>query len=135
MRGVGRTVPFSLGGWQTLLDRPPEVAARWALTDLRAGVAACTERSVTQLKDTAAACVAELLAGRGRSIPSFLCVFVDTFIGGGLVLDSHLRAGLRGNAGAIGSLPLALVGASRDAGETPPPQLLNVASLFNLALR
>jgi predicted NBD/HSP70 family sugar kinase len=49
---------------------------------------------VLLMKDTAAACVAELVAGRGRSVKSFLYVFVDTFIGGGLVLDSHLRAGL-----------------------------------------
>ena len=137
VQGVGMAVPFNLGGWQTLLDMPPEVAARWPLTDLRAGVAACTDLPVIQLKDTAAACVAELVAGRGRSIPSFVYVFVDTFIGGGLVLDSHLRAGLHGNAGAIGSMPLALVGAPVDAGKPlpPPPQLLNVASLFNLELR
>ena len=135
VQGVGMAVPFNLGGWQTLLDMPPEVAARWPLTDLRAGVAACTGLPVIQLKDTAAACVAELVAGRGRSIPSFLYVFVDTFIGGGLVLDSHLRAGLHGNAGAIGSMPLALVGTACNAGGPAPPQLLSVASLFNLELR
>ncbi len=73
-------------------------------------VAALTELPVTLVKDTAAACVAELVAGRGRSVQSFLYVFVDTFIGGGLVLDSQLRAGLHGNAGAIGSLPMALAG-------------------------
>jgi predicted NBD/HSP70 family sugar kinase len=66
------------------------------------------------------------VAGRGRALKSFLYVFVDTFIGGGLVLDSHLRAGLNGNAGAIGSLPLGL------AREGRPPQLLSVASLLNL---
>ena len=41
---------------------------------------------------------------------SFLYIFVDTFIGGGLVIDSHLRDGLTGNAGAIGSMPLGLAG-------------------------
>ena len=55
-----------------------------------------TELPVEFAKDTAAACVAELVAGRGRSIRSFLYVFVDTFIGGGLVIDSHL--GLAGYA-------------------------------------
>jgi predicted NBD/HSP70 family sugar kinase len=129
VQGVGIALPFSLGGWQTLLDMPPEVAARWPLTDLRAEVAALTDWPVQLMKDTAAACVAELVAGRGRSTPSFLYVFVDTFIGGGLVLDSHLRAGLHGNAGAIGSLPLARAGGS------PPPQLLDLASLVNLERR
>jgi hypothetical protein len=75
-------------------------------------------------KDTAAACVAELVAGRGRSVKSFLYIFVDTFIGGGLVLDSHLRAGISGNAGAVGSLPLWLA----PAAPRKPAQLLSVAS-------
>ncbi len=132
VQGVGVAAPFSLGGWQTLLDMPPEVAAVWPHTDLRAAVAQLTELPVALIKDTAAACVAELVAGRGRSIPSFLYVFVDTFIGGGLVLESHLRAGLHGNAGAIGSLPLAVAAVGKS---TAPAQLLSVASLFNLELR
>ena len=135
VQGVGIAAPFSLGGWQTLLDMPADVAARWPTVNLRAGVATLTELPVTLIRDTAAACVAELVAGRGRSVPSFLYVFVDTFIGGGLVLDSHLRAGLHGNAGAIGSLPLALPGQHGPGTAGPdgtPPQLLSVASLANL---
>jgi predicted NBD/HSP70 family sugar kinase len=132
VQGVGIAAPFSLGGWQTLLDMPADVAARWPHTDLRAAVAARTELPVTLVKDTAAACVAELVAGRGRSVSSFLYVFVDTFIGGGLVLDSQLRAGLHGNAGAIGSLPLALAGTGPATRDGTPPQLLSVASLANL---
>ena len=131
VQGIGLAMPLSLGGWQTLLDMPPEVAARWPDTDLRAEVEALAPwaaRPVHLLKDTAAACVAELVAGGGRSTPSFLYVFVDTFIGGGLVIDSHLHAGLHGNAGAIGSMPLAL-GNGRGAA---PAQLLSVASLNQL---
>ena len=63
----------------------------------------------------------------GRSVRSFLYIFVDTFIGGGLVIDSHLRSGLNGNAGAVGSLPLGLA-----EGRKEPAQLLSVASLLNL---
>ena len=132
VQGVGIAAPFSLGGWQTLLDMPPDVAARWPLVNLRAEVAARTDLPVSLIKDTAAACVAELVAGRGRSVQSFLYVFVDTFIGGGLVLDSHLRAGLHGNAGAIGSLPMGLAG---PGGGAAPAQLLSVASLANLEAR
>lgn len=81
------------------------------------------------VKDTAAACVAELVAGQGRNMRSFLYIFVDTFIGGGMVIDSHLRGGVNGNAGAVGSL--AMASGSGGAG-APPRQLLSVASLFNL---
>ena len=127
LHGVGVAAPFSLGGWQPLLGTPPAQAARWAETDIAARIAERTTLPVEFVKDTAAACVAELVAGRGREIRSFLYFFVDTFIGGGLVLDSHLRAGVHGNAGAVGSLALGLPGA-RGA----PAQLLSVASLFKL---
>jgi predicted NBD/HSP70 family sugar kinase len=132
LHGVGIAAPLSLGGWQTLLGIAPEQAAKWADIDIRARVMAMTELPVEFVKDTAAACVAELVAGRGRSIKSFLYVFVDTFIGGGLVLDSHLRGGLHGNAGAVGSIPLGL---SQIDAAAPPAQLLSVASLFNLQAR
>src|SRR6185369_1679348 len=33
VQGIGIAAPFSLGGWQTLLEMPPEVAARWPATD------------------------------------------------------------------------------------------------------
>ena len=127
--GVGVAAPLALEGWQTLLGVAPEQAAKWAGIDIRARVQAMTELPVEFVKDTAAACVAELVAGRGRNMRSFLYIFVDTFIGGGLVIDSHLRAGFNGNAGAVGSMPLG----QADAGETAaPPQLLSVASLYKL---
>jgi predicted NBD/HSP70 family sugar kinase len=129
LQGIGIAAPLSMGGWRSLLNFPQALVDDWARTDLRGEVARQTGLEVDLLKDTAAACVAELVAGRGRNVTSFLYVFVDTFIGGGLVIDSHLRAGLHGNAGAIGSMPLGLATAGS---ETPPPQLLSVASLLTL---
>ena len=129
--GIGVAAPLSLGGWNELLGIAPELAARWQLVNIRermARLGAAAGLPVECVKDTAAACVAELVAGRGRNIRSFLYIFVDTFIGGGLVLDSHLVGGVTGNAGAVGSLPLGL---SQQAGK-PPGQLLDVASLWNL---
>lgn len=132
LHGVGIAAPLSLGGWQTLLGIAPQQAAKWAHIDIRERVTEMTDLPVEFVKDTAAACVAELVAGRGRSIKSFLYVFVDTFIGGGLVLDSHLRSGLHGNAGAVGSFPLGLAHVDT---ASPPAQLLSLASLFNLEAR
>jgi len=127
--GVGIAAPLSMGGWHTLLGMPDALAQAWRDVDLRAGVQAMIDAPVSLLKDTAAACVAELVAGRGRSVPSYLYLFIDTFIGGGLVLDSHLRGGLHGNAGAVGSMPVGLAGAAA------PPQLLAIASLITLEQR
>jgi len=129
VQGIGIAAPLQMGGWQQLLSVAAERAALWDHIDLAAAVSALTPLPVELLKDTAAACVAELVAGRGRSVKSFLYIFVDTFIGGGLVIDSHLRAGRHGNAGAIGSLPLGLSHAGQ-AG--PPAQLLSRASLLSL---
>lgn len=127
LQGVGLAAPLSLSSWQALLGVTPAVAERWNRLDLRDAIADLCDWPVHSMKDTAAACVAELVAGRGRGMHSFLYIFVDTFIGGGLVIDSHLRNGLTGNAGAIGSMPLGLPDA-----RGPAPQLLSVASLHTL---
>ena len=128
LNGIGIAAPLSLGGWQSLLGVAPEQAAKWKEIDIRARVAAMTTLPVELVKDTAAACVAELVAGRGRGLRTFLYVFIDTFVGGGLVIDSHLRPGPTGNAGALGSMSLGSSGADG----APPRQLLSVASLFTL---
>ena len=83
-------------------------AEAWNQIDLRAQVQAMTEVPVSFTKDTSAACVAELVAGRGRDLKNFLYLFVDTFVGGGLVINSHLHGGVHGNAGAVASLPMAI---------------------------
>lgn len=129
--GVGIGAPLALGGWQSLLGVAPEQASRWAGVNLRDEVEQRCEWPVLSMKDTSAACVAELVAGRGRGLHSFLYVFVDTFIGGGLVIDGHLHTGANGNAGAVGSMPLGTMGAGAGAGGAAR-QLLSVASLHTL---
>ena len=128
LQGIGIAAPLSMGSWQALLGMPKEVSQRWDDTDLAAEVHQRTGLPVQAVKDTSAACIAELTMGHGRSIQSFLYLFVDTFIGGGLVLESRIRLGLHGNAGAVGSLPLSVA----RAGEPEPAQLLSVASFRNL---
>jgi predicted NBD/HSP70 family sugar kinase len=139
LHGVGVAAPLSLGGWQTLLGLAPEQARSWDGVDIRARVKAMTSLPVEFVKDTSAACVAELVAGHGRHMRSFLYVFVDTFIGGGLVLDSRWHSGLNGNAGAVGSLSVGLPSRAKNArprnaadSHHPPAQLLGTASLFQL---
>ena len=105
--------------------------ARWESVDLHAQVQALTELPVEFAKDTTAACVAELLQGHGQSVSSYLYVFVGTFIGGALVLAGHIMGGERGNAGAIGSLPIRLEDGNNAPGQSPP-QLLQLASGWQL---
>jgi predicted NBD/HSP70 family sugar kinase len=129
IQGVGVAAPFFLGGWQTLLGMPADLALRWQSLDMARQMQSVTPLPVHFVKDTSAACVAELLAGVGRTVRNYLYIFVDTFIGGGLVLDSRLHAGRHGNGGAVGSLPLSL---SQAGDSALPAQLLSLASLHNL---
>jgi predicted NBD/HSP70 family sugar kinase len=125
--GVGLAAPFNLGGWHKMLGLPPAVSDEWNHVDLSTQVQSFTEAPVSFARDTAAACVAELVAGRGRDLKSFLYLFVDTFVGGGLVINSHLHNGVHGNAGAVASLPLQV-----STGRGLPEQLLAHASLWEL---
>ena len=128
--GVGVAAPFQLGGWHRMLGLLPARSDTWNQIDLEARVQAMTDLPVSFARDTMAACVAELVAGRGRDLKSFLYLFVDTFVGGGLVINSHPHAGVHGNAGAVASLPLET---ARGAGK--PDQLISHASLWELEQR
>jgi predicted NBD/HSP70 family sugar kinase len=128
--GVGLAAPFNLGGWHKMLGLPASVSDEWNHIDLSAQVQSFTDAPVSFARDTAAACVAELVAGRGRDLKSFLYLFVDTFVGGGLVINSHLHNGVHGNAGAVASLPLGV-----STGKGLPEQLLAHASLWELEQR
>jgi predicted NBD/HSP70 family sugar kinase len=125
--GIGVAAPLSLGSWQELMGVADQDGL-WNRLDIARRIETDTGLPVMFAKDTAAACVAELVAGRGRSVKSFLYLFVDTFIGGGLVIDSNLYAGLHGNAGAVGSLPVGVAA----PGGAAPAQLLSTASLLGL---
>ena len=130
--GVGVAAPFQLGGWHRMLGLTEAQSLAWNQMDLVAEVQALTDLPISFAKDTSAACVAELLQGKGRDIRSFLYLFLDTFVGGGLVLNSHLHRGVNGNAGAVASLPLQV--ATADMKELPP-QLISQASLWDLEQR
>jgi predicted NBD/HSP70 family sugar kinase len=134
--GVGLAAPRTLDGWAALLDMPSTAAQAWRGLDLRGEVARLTPLTVLDMKDTVAACLAEGLVGPPRGTASGLYIYIDTFVGGTLVVDGRLHLGRDGNAGAVGSMPLAWANTSAadaPAGQAaPPPQLLQQASLLNL---
>ncbi len=129
--GVGVAAPYQLGGWHRMLGLTPEQSEAWNQLELGEAVQKMTALPVSFAKDTAAGCVAELLQGRGREVRNFLYLFLDTFVGGGLVVNSHLHRGRMGNAGAVASLPLSVAG----EGPGQPAQLISQASLWDLEQR
>ncbi|WP_245637980.1 ROK family transcriptional regulator [Hydrogenophaga taeniospiralis] len=130
--GVGVAAPFQLGGWHRMLGLTEAQSQAWNQIDLAAEVQRLTELPVSYAKDTAAACVAELLQGRGRDLHSYLYLFMDTFVGGGLVINSHLHRGTHGNAAAVASLPLQVAVPHM---KELPAQLISQASLWDLEQR
>lgn len=123
--GVGIAAPFEMWSWAQEVGAPQQEMDRWRGVDLRADIAAKVSYPVFLQNDATSACGAELVFGLGQHYPDFLYVFIGSFIGGGVVLNSALFSGRTGAAGAIGPLPVQ----GRDGSTVP---LLKIASIFVL---
>jgi len=131
--GIGLSAPLAMHQWGDLMGKKAQKAmVDWESIDLVNEVQAMSALPVEFAKDTTAACVAELVQGLGRDVPNFLYVYVGTFVGGGLVMDGHIVNGPRGNAGAIGSIPIGLPPLGTRANTNTPAQLLQLASGWQL---
>ena len=104
----------------------------WRDFDSLAAIAALSPFPVTLCNDASAACAAEVFFGRGWRHRDLAYFFLGSFIGGGIALNGALYQGRGGNAGALGSMPVAN-GAEVDDGQ--PPQLIRRASIFLLENR
>ena len=123
--GVGVAAPFELWNWAQEVGAPQTEMDLWRNVDLRSEIADRIDYPVFLQNDATSACGAELVFGAGQSYPDFLYVFIGSFIGGGVVLNSALFSGRTGTAGAIGPLPV-----QGQDGKTVP--LLKIASIFVL---
>jgi predicted NBD/HSP70 family sugar kinase len=123
--GVGIAAPFELWSWAQEVGAPQKEMDRWRGVDLRNEIASRITYPVFLQNDATSACGAELVFGIGQNHPDFIYLFIGSFIGGGVVLNSALFSGRTGTAGAIGPLPVQ----GRD-GRTV--QLLKIASIFVL---
>ncbi|HLZ60015.1 MAG TPA: ROK family protein [Ktedonosporobacter sp.] len=56
--------------------------------------------------DVEVAALGEYLYGAGKGYKNFICIFVGTGIGAGIVQDGHLYTGLTGTAGEIGHMTI-----------------------------
>lgn len=123
--GVGVAAPFELWSWAREVGAPQKEMDRWRGVDLRHEISSRITYPVFLQNDATSACGAELVFGIGQNYPDFIYLFIGSFIGGGVVLNSALFSGRTGTAGAIGPLPVQ----GRD-GHTV--QLLKIASIFVL---
>jgi glucokinase len=80
----------------------PNLHTQWRNVPVRARLAARFSCHVEVLNDARVATLAEREFGKGQGVDDMLFCAVGTGIGGGLVLDGHLRLGSLGAAGEIG---------------------------------
>jgi predicted NBD/HSP70 family sugar kinase len=122
--GLGIALPFELWNWESEVGAPAGAMQSWRAVDIQAEIARICPWPVSLCNDATAACGAELFFGEGARFRDFVYFFIGSFIGGGIVLDGNLYAGRTGNAGAIGSMPVAAGGTIQ--------QLIRSASIYVL---
>lgn len=124
--GIGFAAPYSLGGWEQEIGAPKEIIEKWKTIDIESEIKSRYGQNTTFFNDATAACVSELVFGKGLFYENVLYFFIGTFIGGGVVINGALHEGKFGNSGAIGSMPVCL------PGEKKSSQLIASASLWCL---
>lgn len=130
--GLGVAAPFELWNWEREVGAPRDVLDQWRHFDPQTEISRLVSMPVFLCNDATSACAAEHFFGEGWQFRDFIYVFIGSFIGGGLVLEGNLFMGRRGNAGAIGSVPMLRVDA---AGVRSHQQLIRSASIFILEQR
>ena len=130
--GLGIAAPFELWNWEEEVGAPARVLDQWRDFDILEEIAALSPWPVSLCNDATAACAAELTLGQGSRYRDYLYVFIGSFVGGGVVLNSSLYPGRTGNAGAIGSMPIARPGSN---GAPATQQLIDCASIWGLEKR
>jgi predicted NBD/HSP70 family sugar kinase len=123
--GLGVAAPFELWNWAEQIGAPRHVLDEWRSFDINGEIGRLCSWPVYFCNDATAACGAELVLGNPGHTLDFLYFYIGSFVGGGVVLNGGLYPGRSGNAGALGSLPVAN---SRDG----PQQLIRSASLYVL---
>ena len=104
--GLGVATPFRLWDWAESLGAPQSEMDAWRGLDFRAELSDRLPYPVFLQNDATAACGAELVFGKSRLPADFVHIYVGFFVGGGVVLNGALVPGRRGNAGALGSMPV-----------------------------
>ncbi len=124
--GFGLAAPNNLESWEASVGAPEGAMKDWAERDMASEISTALGRTFYLINDASAACLAELNAGHHERTASYIYFYIGTFVGGGIVMEGRLYSGARGNAAAIGSLPVE----SKQDGEFR--QLISAASLISL---
>jgi glucokinase len=100
---VGIGMP-GLVGADGVVHRCPNIAGWDNPVSVSTALGAELGKPIAVGNDVNCGALAEHRVGAGQGVSDLLAVFVGTGVGGGLVLDGHVRSGLRGMVGEIGHL-------------------------------
>jgi predicted NBD/HSP70 family sugar kinase len=123
--GIGIATPFELWNWSNQVGAKRGEMEAWRKADLASALGEKFGLPVFTQNDATAACGAERVFGRGTGTRDFVYFFIGSFVGGGVVINGMLYTGPSGNAGALGSMPVAAKGGGIG-------QLIEEASVFLL---
>jgi len=104
--GVGIAMPWFLGNWAAQNEMAADVAQQWADIDFASELEQRLPYSIFFENDCSAAAAAELYFGQAKAANNFLYIYIDTFIGGGLILNGNLERGVHSNAANLATLPV-----------------------------
>lgn len=134
--GIGITYPFGMEGWEGIIGAPKGALAKWKDIDISQKIGEISNLPSYKLNDATAACLAEFTLGKAAQYSSVLYIYLGTFVGGGLIINGQLHTGFKGNAGAIGSLPLNNYNpdlkSNLNSSTSLPKQLIEVVTVHQL---
>ncbi len=104
--GVGLALPVAVQGRPPDAQAPSAFQQAWNSADVAAQLDAVLDVPVFHENNGTAVALAELFCGHGRELDDFLCVYVNSSISAGIVLDGDIRHGVRGQAGSMQAIPV-----------------------------
>lgn len=103
IEGVGMGVPGPIGPDGTVLKC---VNLGWGIFNVEQELEKLTGLKVKAGNDANVAALGEMWQGGGKGYKNIVMVTLGTGVGGGVVIDEHILAGINGAAGEIGHIPM-----------------------------
>lgn len=103
IEGIGMGVPGPVGSDGMVLKC---VNLGWGIFNVEQELSKLTGFKVKAGNDANVAALGEMWQGGGKGYKNLVMVTLGTGVGGGIIIDEHILAGVRGAAGEIGHLPM-----------------------------
>ncbi len=97
--GVGLALPVTFQPCLSETEVPPELLQAWQSFDFASELGRVLDVPVFHESNGTAVALAELFCGHGRELDDFLCVYINSSVSAGIVLDGDYRNGANGRAG------------------------------------